>query len=322
MTNIEPSKHIVALNKCTDPKATPLFIFHEITGDTFYYRPLAKRLQHKFPVYGVQLFDTGFEHCGISLPELCSIYVKAIRAVCPFGPYRLAGWSSGGMLTIEAAYQLLSVGAEVEFVGLLDCSRDTERVESDSEGEDPEMDPLTDPEFRIQLAEDYFGVEVDLLPLLNFSEDPQAAPLFSPESIEKILASEELDPIFAEIQSVLGWSKTKIIDKLNTALTTKLMDDKYYCPSLPVDVHLFYTNQDEGFTGQEETLVDSLEPGRVVSDEDREVNSETQELLMEWVSLFGDRLKSCLVPGDHKSMLESPHVNILAEAILTSLLET
>jgi arthrofactin-type cyclic lipopeptide synthetase C len=46
--------------------------------------------------------------------------VGIIRSVQPHGPYRLAGWSFGGLLAYEVAQQLLGLDEAVAFVGLLD----------------------------------------------------------------------------------------------------------------------------------------------------------------------------------------------------------
>jgi len=52
-----------------------------------------------------------------SLEEMASIYVEAIRAVQPEGPYRLGGWSMGGVVAFEMARQL---GGDVEQLAVLD----------------------------------------------------------------------------------------------------------------------------------------------------------------------------------------------------------
>jgi thioesterase domain-containing protein len=46
--------------------------------------------------------------------------VGIIRSVQPHGPYRLAGWSFGGVLAHEVAQQLLGLDEPVEFIGMLD----------------------------------------------------------------------------------------------------------------------------------------------------------------------------------------------------------
>jgi hypothetical protein len=49
-------------------------------------------------------------------------YADLIRHVCPAGPYRLGGWSFGGVLAFEVARQLVAEGSAVEFVGMLDAN--------------------------------------------------------------------------------------------------------------------------------------------------------------------------------------------------------
>ena len=45
-----------------------------------------------------------------------------MRAIQPAGPYRIAGWSFGGLLAYEVGAQLVRVGEKVEFIGILDTS--------------------------------------------------------------------------------------------------------------------------------------------------------------------------------------------------------
>jgi thioesterase domain-containing protein len=77
------------------------------------------------PVYG--LAATGFaagETPVSTLPEMAARYIEAIRSVQATGPYRLAGWSAGGLIAYEMARQLSENGDAVEFVGLLDTAPD------------------------------------------------------------------------------------------------------------------------------------------------------------------------------------------------------
>jgi thioesterase domain-containing protein len=46
--------------------------------------------------------------------------VDAIRQLQPQGPYRLAGWSAGGLIAYEMAKQLAGQGEAVDFLGLFD----------------------------------------------------------------------------------------------------------------------------------------------------------------------------------------------------------
>jgi thioesterase domain-containing protein len=54
------------------------------------------------------------------IAALASAYLSAIRAVQPAGPYRLAGWSFGGLVAFELTCQLVAAGEEVAQLALLD----------------------------------------------------------------------------------------------------------------------------------------------------------------------------------------------------------
>jgi arthrofactin-type cyclic lipopeptide synthetase C len=61
-----------------------------------------------------------------SLAELADFYARAIRGRQPGGPYRLAGWSTGGIFAVMVAQALESQGEQVCYLGLLDCRRPAE----------------------------------------------------------------------------------------------------------------------------------------------------------------------------------------------------
>ncbi|MFJ4620910.1 SDR family NAD(P)-dependent oxidoreductase [Streptomyces sp. NPDC088812] len=50
-----------------------------------------------------------------------AVYVAEIRRLRPHGPYRLGGWSFGGCLAYEVARQLTAAGAEVDLLFLIDA---------------------------------------------------------------------------------------------------------------------------------------------------------------------------------------------------------
>jgi thioesterase domain-containing protein len=56
-----------------------------------------------------------------TLAEVAALSLSRIREVQPHGPYRLLGWSVGGMLAHEAAVQLQAAGETVELLGMLDA---------------------------------------------------------------------------------------------------------------------------------------------------------------------------------------------------------
>ncbi|GAA3353913.1 hypothetical protein GCM10017744_009380 [Streptomyces antimycoticus] len=82
--------------------AAPLFFLHPGGGFSWCYSGLVRHLGADVPVYGVQA--RGLDGTGplpASMDEMVEDYLARIRSVQPHGPYRLAGWSFGG-LTAQA----------------------------------------------------------------------------------------------------------------------------------------------------------------------------------------------------------------------------
>ncbi len=97
----------------------PLFLVHEITGLDGYFTQLGAWIDADIPVYGLPAVGWGEPQLR-TIEGLAKRLKAAMRAVQPHGPYRLAGWSFGGVLAYEIAIQLIGEDEEVEFLGLLD----------------------------------------------------------------------------------------------------------------------------------------------------------------------------------------------------------
>lgn len=100
----------------------PLFLAHPVGGEVLCYLPLARRLADLCPVYGLQSPDLEVAELQGQprIEDLAARYLDAVRQVQPSGPYRLAGWSMGGLVTFELARQLRRLGESVEWMVLLD----------------------------------------------------------------------------------------------------------------------------------------------------------------------------------------------------------
>ncbi|MEM6798019.1 MAG: SDR family NAD(P)-dependent oxidoreductase [Planctomycetota bacterium] len=99
----------------------PLFLLPALGGDVACYRELAAALPQDLPVMAFRprgLDDPSPPHA--EMPSLAADYASAIRRHQPAGPYRLAGWSTGGVPALAVAEQLQRDGARVELVALFD----------------------------------------------------------------------------------------------------------------------------------------------------------------------------------------------------------
>jgi thioesterase domain-containing protein len=100
---------------------TPFFCVHPVGGGVFCYRHLARRLGDEQPFYGLQareLFEAQEPHPDVE--TMAADYVAGLRAVQPAGPYRLGGWSLGGVVAFEMAQQLQRQGESVDLLALID----------------------------------------------------------------------------------------------------------------------------------------------------------------------------------------------------------
>ena len=105
----------------------PLFVVHPAGGHVVCYRDLAYLLAGEQPVYALQ--PRGVEDGGQApiavIEEMAAFYVEAVRGLRPEGPYRVAGWSFGGVVAWEMAQQLRAAGGEVDLLALFDTAPHT-----------------------------------------------------------------------------------------------------------------------------------------------------------------------------------------------------
>ncbi|MDG9720489.1 amino acid adenylation domain-containing protein [Streptomyces sp. DH24] len=99
----------------------PLFCVHPGFGLSWSYAALMRRLDAQQPVYALQARGiTAGARMPDSYQELLEDYLRQIRAVSPHGPYRLLGWSFGGLVAHSLAARLQAEGERVELVAMLD----------------------------------------------------------------------------------------------------------------------------------------------------------------------------------------------------------
>jgi amino acid adenylation domain-containing protein len=109
----------------------PLFCVHPAGGTASCYNELARRLGNDQPVYAFQAPGLAGDRVGlVRLEALAARYLEEMRAVQPGGPYQIAGWSVGGVISFEMTRQLGAAGQDVSLLALFDSDipRQTERM--------------------------------------------------------------------------------------------------------------------------------------------------------------------------------------------------
>jgi thioesterase domain-containing protein/acyl carrier protein len=103
------------------PGRRPLFCMHGAGGNVVNFKPIADRISEGTPFYGLQAQGVdGRNSFQESVEEMAQSYIAAIQTVDPIGPYRLAGYSGGGVVAYEMAQRIVQSGRKVEIVVMFD----------------------------------------------------------------------------------------------------------------------------------------------------------------------------------------------------------
>jgi amino acid adenylation domain-containing protein len=161
----------------------PLFLVHPAGGHVFPYIYLAQCLGPDQPCYGLQARGVEDGQDPLTrIEDMAAYYIQAMQTVQPTGPYRLGGWSMGGVVAFEMAQQLHAQGQPVALLAILDGRVPT------SDHTFPEQDAEA-----ISLVERYFGISFGPMEsLAELPEDEQLAVLLE-EAKSAALVPAELD---------------------------------------------------------------------------------------------------------------------------------
>jgi thioesterase domain-containing protein len=143
-------------------EAPPVFCMPPGSGLSWCYMPMAKFAPSGIPLYGLQARGLDGEgDFAVSLSEMAADCIEQIRTVRPNGPYRLLGWSMGGMVAHEVAVQLQAAREEVALI-LLDAYPPSTRTKAGSaEGHgtkgpaDLDQAPAPDPDADLQALREW-----------------------------------------------------------------------------------------------------------------------------------------------------------------------
>ncbi len=115
-----PADPVVPL--APDGSRPPLFCVHAVSGSGYAYQRLAAKLAPGQPVYAFEApgLDDDTEPVD-RVEELAARYVEALRRRQPTGPYRLAGWSMGGLIAFQMAVELTAAGEQIALLALIDA---------------------------------------------------------------------------------------------------------------------------------------------------------------------------------------------------------
>ena len=121
-TTVVIDDNLVLLKGASDGE-DHLFLIHDGSGEVEGYLELCRHLNSRFNCWGIRAgLWQGYAPKCFNLPDLAEKYIHTIQAVQRVGPYRITGWSFGGMVAFEIVRQLEQMNEEVELFAMIDTS--------------------------------------------------------------------------------------------------------------------------------------------------------------------------------------------------------
>ena len=93
----------------------PLFCFH--VGN---FQQMAAAMPEDQCIYGLRPINLNVAGAHLSIEHLATSHLREVRKIQERGPYRLIGYSFGGMVAYEMATLLRNSGEDVDFLALVD----------------------------------------------------------------------------------------------------------------------------------------------------------------------------------------------------------
>jgi acetoacetyl-CoA synthetase len=99
----------------------PIFMAHGIGSSVVDLVHLARSIQTRQPIYGMQLRGTdGLEPPFDRVENMAAWFLDALHDMQPSGPYFLVGYSFGGLIALEMAQRLQKQGQDVARLVMID----------------------------------------------------------------------------------------------------------------------------------------------------------------------------------------------------------
>ncbi|HEV2987465.1 MAG TPA: thioesterase domain-containing protein, partial [Candidatus Angelobacter sp.] len=206
----------------------PLFLIHSGGGGIDYARSMAPFVNIDMPIYGLEASGlTPGQEPLKTIEEMAELYIYWIRQVQQHGPYRIAGWSAGGIICYEIARRLIDLGECVEFLGLLDTFYHQSSAAAESFDDKSEL---------IQ----FLSRRVDQQALDHIK---QVAEAFDFQRLVEHIYETKLLP--EELESLPILDGLTIHCALATRYATRRAVDNYSLVKLPVPVWLFEAKEND-----------------------------------------------------------------------------
>lgn len=111
---------LVCISKGTDNQKN-IFLVHSGEGGIEAYITLCGMLKSEWNYWGIQCdCSIGTIPENLTIEELAYKYLKTVKSIQQGGTYKIAGWSTGGVIAYEMVRQLEAKGDQIEFFTVFD----------------------------------------------------------------------------------------------------------------------------------------------------------------------------------------------------------
>ncbi|MCP5425259.1 MAG: amino acid adenylation domain-containing protein [Gammaproteobacteria bacterium] len=115
----KPSSQLITMRAGNTP--LPMILFHPFGNSLSCYTHLVTAIDSNYTVYGLQASEGSLTPLNYEcFDDLADAYLAMIQQRLPQGPYRLLGWSAGGLIAFAVACRLVEQGHDVALLALLD----------------------------------------------------------------------------------------------------------------------------------------------------------------------------------------------------------
>lgn len=274
----DPQKASILVNLQPHGSQPPLFCIHPGGGAVFPFIKLAQYLGSDQPLYAIQSPALVGQEEFSCLAQRALHYIEAVKSVQSQGPYYLTGMSFGGNMAVEMAIQLKKQGDEIGFVGLFDSY--------------PPVSYQTQVEDHQKFLMGFLGI-VQIMFKKQFSD-------ISFDKLQHMSEEEQWQTIFEQIDA-------------------PVTDDSYPLISPEMSQQLFTVwksqhselknHSSEAYSGHI-TLFQAIEKPPEALNGLLKTNVDKRFIIDGWNQIAGDPIERIMVPGNHFTLLDEPHVQI------------
>ncbi|MCX6581054.1 MAG: amino acid adenylation domain-containing protein [Candidatus Aminicenantes bacterium] len=275
-TAVTEDPQLVRLKKGSGADPGHLFLVHDGSGEVEGYVEFCRRLEPDIDCWGIRAEKfAGYAPCNLNIEAMAQAYIEKIKTLQPQGPYRIAGWSLGGTIAFEMAYQLETMGETVSFLGLIDSPA-----------------PATVPTF---LKEEIFTAESELARLRDYLPGEPIA--------ERLKRIPDINKTWREVIAFLEENHTPV-EKVRQLIPAYLAQIIPGYERLGLRELIYYLNLGRSLDRARSLYIPG---GKIYTELHHFTAVDSKEILKEsWAEYCHSAIKVYQLSGNHYSILKMP----------------